>query len=126
MYVFISVKPHKIFTRRDSDLYVQVPISFSKAALGGEIEIPSIDGEIHKIKIPHGTQTGHQFRIRSKGMSMVHSRNRGDMIVEIVVETPVSLSKKQKELLTEFEKESENNNPKSFDFFKRIKDWLSK
>lgn len=126
LYIFITVKNHKIFRRVDSDLYITAPINILTATLGGSLEVPSIDGVMQSIKIPHGTQTGHQFRIRSKGMSMVRSKNRGDLIVEVVVETPVSLSKKQKELLEEFnnDKDSKTNNPKSFDFIKKIKEFI--
>lgn len=123
LYIFVSVKPHAVFKRSDSDIYVTANISMVNAALGCEIDVPSIDGTKQTVKIPKGTQTGTQFRIRSHGMSMVRSANRGDMIVEIVVETPVSLSKKQRELLEEFakEKNDETNSPKTFDFMEKIK-----
>jgi molecular chaperone DnaJ len=128
LYVFIIVKPHELFKRRDSDIYINVPIGIITASIGGEIEVPSIDGSMNSIKIPHGTQTGHQFRVRSKGMSMVRSNNRGDMIVEVVVETPVSLSRRQKNLFNEFEVEGDtkSNSPKVFDFVKKIKNFASK
>ncbi len=123
LYIFVSVKPHAVFKRSDSDIYVTANISMVSAALGCEIDVPSIDGTKQTVKIPKGTQTGTQFRIRSHGMSMVRSANRGDMIVEVVVETPVSLSKKQRELLEEFakEKNDETNSPKTFDFMEKIK-----
>ncbi|MDR2075018.1 MAG: molecular chaperone DnaJ [Holosporales bacterium] len=128
LYVFVIVKPHELFKRHDSDIYINVPISIVTASIGGEIKVPTIDGSVHTIKIPHGTQTGHQFRVRSKGMSMIRSNNRGDMIVEVVVETPVSLSRKQKNLFNEFETEGndKSNNPKVFDFVKKIKDLVDK
>lgn len=125
LYIFVSVKPHKVFIRKGNDIYCSVPISMVTAALGGEIEVPSIDGEINKVKIPHGTQSGHQFRLKSKGMPEIrYASRRGDMIVEISVETPVSLSKRQKEILEEFEKEKndEKNSPKVSEFLKKIKD----
>ena len=123
LYIFVNVKQHPIFKRSDSDIYVMANVSMIDAALGCEIEVPSIDGSKQIIKIPKGTQTGSQFRIKNYGMSMIKSRNRGDMIVDVVVETPVSLSKKQKELLEEFAKTSgkETNSPKSFDFMEKIK-----
>lgn len=128
LYIFINVRHHNIFKRSDSDLHITVPINICVAALGGEVDVPSIDGSTQKIKIPHGTQTGHQFRVRSKGMSMIRSNNRGDMIVEVFVETPVSLSTKQKDLLKEFMKAKEEkvNNPKNFDFMTKIKDFLNR
>lgn len=128
LYVFINIKNHNIFKRLDSDLYVNVPINICIATLGGEIEVPSMDGTVQKIKIPHGTQTGHQFRIRGKGMPILRSNNSGDIIVEIFVETPISLSRKQKDLLKEFleDKEEKTNNPKTFDFMKKIKDFLNR
>jgi molecular chaperone DnaJ len=123
LYVFITVRPHNLFRRSGSDIYISAPISMPKAALGGEIKVPSIDGSVQSVKIPSGTQGGSQFRIRSKGMPILHSRSRGDMIVEVPVETPVSLSQKQIELLEEFEKATNEkaNNPKAFDFWEKMK-----
>jgi len=94
------------------------------ASLGGEIEVPTIDGTRAKVKIPSGTQSGHQFRLRGKGMSVLRSTIRGDMYIEASVETPMNLSKKQRELLEEFEKHGkhESNNPESSGFFKKVKD----
>jgi molecular chaperone DnaJ len=126
LYVFVNVKPHAFFKRSNSDIYVSIPISIVTATLGGEIDVPTIDGTFQKVKVPHGTQTGHQFRIRAGGMPSIKSASSGDMIVEVIVETPVSLSKEQKELLQKFaiSKEEKTNNPKTFDFFKKIKDFL--
>ncbi len=123
LYVFVNVLPHKIFVRRDNDLYCRAPISMIKAALGDEIEVPDLDGKKCKIKIPHGTQSGAQFRLKGNGMPVVNSSRRGDLIVEAVVETPVSLTKRQKELLEEFGKEEDEktNSPQSFEFFKKLK-----
>ena len=94
------------------------------ASLGGEIEVPTIDGTRAKVKIPPGTQSGHQFRLRGKGMSVLRSTLRGDMYIEASVETPMNLSKKQQELLEEFEKHGkhESNNPESWGFFKKVKE----
>lgn len=127
LYVFINVLPHKVFTRNGNDLYCKVPISMVKAALGDEIEVPDLDGNNCKIKIPHGTQSGAQFRIKDRGMPFINSSKRGDMIVEVCVETPVSLSARQKEILQQFakEKDEETNSPKSFEFFKKLKDLFS-
>ncbi len=126
LYIFINVKQHELFRRSDSDIYITVPISAVTATLGGEIEVPSIDKSIQKIKIPHGTQTGHQFRVRSKGMSKLRSNSRGDMIVEVVVETPTSLSKEQKELLQKFatEKDEKANNPQTYSFSQKVKKFV--
>ncbi len=127
LYIFINVLPHKIFTRKENDLHCTATISMAKAALGGEIEIPDLDGNLFEIKIPHGTQSNCQFRVKSKGMPILRSSKRGDIIVEVMVETPVSLSKRQKELLEEFinEKDEKTNSPKSSEFFKKLKDWIS-
>ncbi|MDR0553039.1 MAG: molecular chaperone DnaJ [Holosporales bacterium] len=123
LYVLITVKSNGLFRRSGNDLYVSAPISMFKAAIGCEISVPSIDGVMQAVKIPSGTQSGSQFRVRSKGMPILNSRGRGDMIVEVPVETPVSLSKRQIELLEEFEKETDNkaNNPNAFAFWERMK-----
>src|SRR5215468_579623 len=104
LYIFLSVKQHAIFQRDAQDLYCRVPIGFTNAALGGEIEVPTLSGAAARIAIPEGTQTGHQFKLRGKGMPMLkgHS-NQGDLYVEVRVETPVKLTKVQKELLRAFE-----------------------
>ena len=112
LYVFLSLRPHRFFKRQGSDLYCKAPITMTMAALGGEIGVPSIDGSQTSLKIPSGTQSGHQFRIRSKGMTAV-------------VETPVNLTKKQKELLKQFEEptKKEANNPQSSGFFAKVKEF---
>ncbi|MDR3224373.1 MAG: molecular chaperone DnaJ [Holosporales bacterium] len=124
LYVFVNVMPHKVFERRDSDLFCVVPVSMVKAALGGEIEVPDLGGESCVIKIPSGTQSNTQFRARGHGMSVVNSSRKGDLVVEVVVETPVALSKRQKEILEQFanEKDDKTNSPNSFEFFKKLKD----
>lgn len=126
LYANISVTSHKIFTRDGSNIYCKAIISMPLAALGGEINVNSIYGEASAIKVSPGTQTGTQFKIKSAGMPDVHTKRKGDMIVEIVVETPVSLTARQKEILQEFAKEKgeDVNSPQSFEFFKKMKDWF--
>ena len=125
LYVFISVKPHKLFKREQANIHCRIPITMTTAALGGEIDVPTIDGSRSKVKIPAGTQTGHQFRLRGKGMSVLRSTSRGDMYIEATVETPVNLTKAQKDLLAEFNKISkqESTNPECEGFFKKMKDF---
>lgn len=127
LYIFINVLSHKIFTRNENDLICKVPISMVKATLGGEIEVPDLDGINCNIKIPHGTQSGAQFRLKGKGMPIINSSRKGDIIVEVIVETPVSLSAKQKEILEQFanEKDEKTNSPNSFEFFKKLKNLFS-
>jgi molecular chaperone DnaJ len=124
LYVFISVRPHKLFRREGADIYCKVPIPMTTAALGGEIEVHTIDGSRTKVKIPGGTQSNHQFRLKGKGMSMIRGSMRGDMYIEVIVETPVNLTRKQKELLEEFEKISkhESTNPQSDGFFSKMRE----
>lgn len=127
LYIFINVLSHKIFMRDGNDLICKVPISMVKAALGGEIEVPDLDGVNNTIKIPHGTQSSAQFRLKGKGMPILNSSKKGDMIVEVIVETPVSLSSRQKEILEQFAKERDENtnSPNSFEFFKKLKNLFS-
>ena len=126
LYIFISIKAHKFFKKEGADLYCEVPIKMTSAALGGEVIVPTIDGGKAKIKIPEGTQQGDQFRLKNKGMPRMRNQNNyGDMYVQTAIETPVKLSKKQKELLSEFEKLSESNSPESEGFFGRVKDLFS-
>ena len=123
LYVFISVTPHPIFQREGHNLFCRVPISMTSAALGGEIEVPSIEGAPTRIAIPEGTQSGRQFRLRGKGMPPLRGTGFGDLYIETVVETPMNLTKRQKELLREFaEGGSEKTSPESTSFFARIKD----
>jgi len=126
LYIFLSVQPHHLFQREGADLYCQVPIAMTAAVLGGAIEVPAIDGGRVKITIPEGTQSGHRFRLRGKGMSVLRARDRGDLYVEVKVETPVKLSKKQKDLLKQFEAagDPEGNSPESAGFFARVKDFF--
>ncbi len=130
LYVMINIKPHKLFEREGANLYCRVPITITKAALGGEIEVPTIEGKRASVKIPAGTQTGQQFRLRGKGMSMLKSNARGDMYIEIFVETPVNLNKKQQELLRNLDKSMSENktsankhSPESSGFFKKIREF---
>ena len=121
LYIFLSIKPHEFFQRDGADLFCRVPISMVTAALGGEIEVPTIEGGKARLAIPEGTQTGHQFRLKGLGMPMVNSDRRGDMYVQVTVETPVNLTPRQRELLREFEKEAKNNSPESEGFFARAR-----
>ncbi len=128
LYIFVSVAAHPIFQRDGHDLYCRAPVSFVTAALGGAIEVPTCDGGKAKINIPEGTQSGRQFRLRGKGMPVLRGGGMaGDLYVEVTVETPVKLTKKQKELLRTFEKESEAGcNPETEGFFAKVKEfWKS-
>jgi molecular chaperone DnaJ len=124
LYIFLSLKPHRIFQREGSTIFCKVPIPMTKAALGGDIEVPVIGGNRAKVSVPSGTQSGRQFRLKGKGMTVLNSGGRkGDMVIETVVETPVNLNKKQKELLREFEEEAgEDVSPESKGFFSRVKE----
>ncbi|MTJ83951.1 MAG: molecular chaperone DnaJ [Telmatospirillum sp.] len=124
LYIFLSVRPHRLFQREAANIHCRVPLPMVTAALGGGIEVPSIDGSRVKISVPAGTQTGHQFRLRGKGMSVLRSLARGDMFVEVVVETPVNLSKRQEELLREFEKggSGKETSPESAGFFAKVRE----
>jgi molecular chaperone DnaJ len=121
LYIFIEVKDHELFERDGANLFCRVPVSMSTAALGGSIEVPTIDGGRGRVQIPSGSQSGRQMRLRSKGMPPLRGGGTGDMIIELAVETPVNLTSRQKELLQEFEKDSENNNPESSSFFSSVK-----
>jgi len=124
LYIFISVQPHRFFQRDQANIHCRAPIPMTVAALGGTIEVPTIEGKRARVSVPAGTPTGHQFRLREKGMSMLRSRARGDMFVQVTVETPVNLNKRQKELLEEFSHEGkhEDTNPQSHGFFAKVKD----
>ena len=124
LYVFMSIKPHRFFQRESANLHCRVPMPIHTVALGGTIEVPTIDGKRIKVTIPAGTQTGQQFRLKGKGMTVLRSPARGDMFVEVAVETPVNLSKKQKELLQEFSQDSNDakTNPQSHGFFDKVKE----
>lgn len=124
LYVFVNVKGHKLYERQGSDLFVRVPVSMACAALGGTIEIPSVDGRKLELKIPAGTQSGQRLKIRNEGMPRLRAAQKGDLWAEIKVETPVNLNARQKEILEEFRKISGEDNclPEEKNFFNRIKD----
>lgn len=124
LYIFLHVKPHPLFKRDGANIHCKVPVTFTTASLGGTVEVPTIAGSKVKVNVPAGTQSGHQFRLRGKGMSVLRSDARGDMMIHIHVETPVKLNKKQKELLKEFEKAGgAESNPETETFFSRMKDF---
>jgi molecular chaperone DnaJ len=125
LYIFISIAPHPFFKREGANIHCKVPITFATAALGGSVDVPTLDGNSVKVTIPEGTQNGHQFRLRGKGMSILRSTSRGDMYIHASIETPVNLSKKQKDLLHEFDKSlgGRSNNPESEGFFSKVKDF---
>ena len=127
LYIFIAVAPHRMFQRDSADLHLRVPIPMTTAAIGGSVEVPTIEGKRAKVTVPGGTQSGHQFRLRGKGMSVLRSQARGDMYIDVVVETPVNLSKRQEELLREFDGEKPakgktTTSPESEGFFSRVKE----
>jgi molecular chaperone DnaJ len=121
LYIFIETAPHKIFERDGTELHCRVPVSMATAALGGDIEVPTIDGGRSRVKIPTGSQSGRQMRLRGKGMPALRGGGAGDMFIELAVETPVNLTARQKEILREFEELSEENNPESSSFFSAVK-----
>lgn len=121
LYIFIEVKEHAIFQRDGVHLFCRVPVTMATAAMGGEVEVPTIDGGKSRVKVPAGSQTGKQMRLRGKGMPALRGGSAGDMLIELAVETPVNLTSRQKELLREFEKLSEDNNPEGSSFFSKVK-----
>ncbi|MCJ8308769.1 MAG: molecular chaperone DnaJ, partial [Rhizobiaceae bacterium] len=122
LYIFLSIRPHEFFQRDGADIYCRVPISMTTAALGGQFEVGTVDGGKTRVKVPEGTQNGKQFRLRSKGMPVMRSSQVGDMYIQVAIETPSNLSKRQRELLSEFEQlSSEENSPESTGFFARMK-----
>jgi molecular chaperone DnaJ len=126
LYIFLSVALHPLFRREGDDLYCRVPLPMTVAALGGAIEVPTIEGGRAKVNIPAGAQTGHRLRLRNKGMAVLRSKNRGDMYIEAEVETPVKLTKRQKELLAEFESAGgghSEHQPQHHGFFAKVRDF---
>jgi len=121
LYIFIEVQDHKLFEREGPNLFCRVPVSIASASLGGEIEVPTIDGGRSRVKIPEGSQTGRQMRLRAKGMPALRGGGQGDMFIELMVETPVNLTKRQKEILQEFDEIQANNNPQGSSFFSSVK-----
>ncbi len=125
LYIFLSLTPHVFFQRDGADLHCRVPVSMVTAALGAELEVPTIDKGKAKLKVPAGTQSGRRFRIASKGMPVLRSRQTGDMYVQVVVETPQNLTKKQKDLLAEFDRlSSGDTHPEASGFFTKVKDFF--
>jgi molecular chaperone DnaJ len=125
LYIFLSIEPHEFFQRDGADLHCRVPISMVSAAVGGEFEVPAIDGSKARVKVPPGTQTGRRFRLSAKGMPVLRAKQTGDMYVQVVVETPQNLTKRQRELLAEFDKlSSETTQPESAGFLSRVKEFL--
>jgi molecular chaperone DnaJ len=125
LYIFLSVKPHEFFQRDGADLYCKVPISMTTAALGGSFEVATLDGTQTRVKVAEGTQSGRQFRLKGKGMPVLRQPNVGDLYIQTVVETPQNLTKRQRELLDEFEQlSSKENSPQSSGFFARMKDFF--
>jgi molecular chaperone DnaJ len=125
LYIFLSIKPHEFFQRDGADIFCRVPISVTTAALGGEFQVPTIDGGKTRVKVPEGTQTGKQFRLKAKGMPVLRSQRVGDMYIQVALETPQNLTRRQRELLEEFEQlSSAQNNPESTGFFARVRDFL--
>jgi molecular chaperone DnaJ len=123
LYIFLSIASHELFQRDGADLYCRVPIAMADAALGGEVEVPTISGDREKVKIAEGTQSGKQFRIKGKGMPVLRARETGDLYIQVDVEIPKNLTKKQREILEEFRKAaSDANHPDSAGFFSRVKD----
>ncbi|MEM9243336.1 MAG: molecular chaperone DnaJ [Pseudomonadota bacterium] len=129
LYVQIHVQKHDIFTREGEDLHCEVPISFVAAAIGGQVEIPTLDGKV-KLKIPAETQAGKLFRLRGKGVKSVRGRGVGDLFCRVIVETPVNLSKQQKEALKDFdlslEKDTINHSPRAKSFFDKVKNFFER
>ncbi|MEG6508199.1 molecular chaperone DnaJ [Methyloligella sp. 2.7D] len=125
LYIFLSIKPHEFFQRDGADLFCRVPIAMTTAALGGEVEVPTIDGATMRVKVPDGSQSGRQFRLKNKGMPILRSRQQGDLYIQVEVETPKNLSRKQKDLLKAFQEASnEKTSPESAGFFARMKEFF--
>ena len=123
LYIFTEIAEHKIFERDGKNLYCRIPVSMTTAAIGGEIEAPTIDGGRSRVKIPNGSQSGRQMRLRSKGMPALRGSGNGDLFIELAVETPVNLTSEQKDLLKQFEALSVDNNPHSKNFFSSVKNF---
>ncbi len=125
LYIFLSIAQHEFFQRDGADVFCRVPISMVTATLGGQIDVPTLDGQATRVKVPEGTETGKQFRLKGKGMPVLRAKMTGDMYIQVEVETPKNLSKRQRELLEEFEKESsKGTSPDSHGFFARMKEFF--
>ena len=127
LYIFLAIQPHRIFQRDGANLFMRLPIPMTAAALGGDMEVPTVDGGRVKVQITKGTQHGHRFRLKGKGMSELRSAARGDMFLEAAVEVSVSLTDKQEKLLKDFEAESDRRtySPESSSFLDEVKNFLS-
>jgi len=128
LYVHVAIRQHPLFHREGAHVFCEVPLRMSQAALGDEIDVPAIDGTRQKVKIPAGTQTGTQFRLRGRGFSVLRSTARGDMVVQTKVETPLHLTRRQRELLEEFEGEARGHgkgSPEHEGFFAKMKEFLA-
>ncbi len=125
LYIFVSIRPHAFFQRDGADVFCRVPISMTTAALGGQFEVPTLEGVKAKVPVPPGTQTGRQIHLKGKGMPVMRTRGHGDMYIQVTVETPRNLTKRQRELLEEFEATSSGeNHPDSSGFFAKVKDFF--
>jgi molecular chaperone DnaJ len=125
LYIFLSITPHTFFQRDGADIFCKVPISMTTAALGGQIEVPTLEGTTTRVRVPEGSESGKQFRLKGKGMPVLRSKVTGDMYIQVEVETPKNLTRRQRELLEEFEKESHREtSPESAGFFSRVKDFF--
>ncbi|MBN9279905.1 MAG: molecular chaperone DnaJ [Hyphomicrobium sp.] len=125
LYIFLSIKPHEFFQRDGADIFCRVPIAMTTAALGGNVDVPTVEGNRVRMPVPSGTENGKQFRLKGKGMPVLRSKVHGDMYIQVEVETPKNLSRKQRELLEEFERESnKETNPASSGFFARVKEFF--
>jgi molecular chaperone DnaJ len=125
LYIFLSIASHEFFQRDGADLYCRVPVSMTSAALGGELAVPTIEGGESRVKMPAGTQSGRRIRLQGKGMPVLRSKQFGDMYVQVTVETPQNLTKRQRELLAEFEQlSSQETHPEASGFFGKVKDFF--
>jgi len=123
LYIFLAIKPHEFFQRDGADIFCRVPVAMTTAALGGRIEVPMVDGGRTRVKIPEGTQTGRQFRLKGKGMPVMRRKTAGDMYIQVEVETPRNLTRKQKDIFKEFDKaSSDSTSPESAGFFARVRE----
>lgn len=125
LYIFVNIKPHEFFQRDGADLFCRIPLSMTTAALGGEFEVGTLDNSKSRVKVPEGTQSGKQFRLKAKGMPVMRSSNHGDLYIQVAIETPQNLTKRQRELLEEFNSlSSDKNSPESSGFFSKMKNFL--
>ncbi len=125
LYIFLSIRPHEFFQRDGADIFCKVPIAMTTAALSGQIDVPALDGSTTRVKIPEGTESGKQFRLKGKGMPILRQKATGDMYIQVEVETPKNLNKRQRELLEEFEKAShKETSPESHGFLSRLKEFF--